>query len=236
MSEERRPANHASRPTAQRLSPDKQILPPPRVNALLRFANNRKLVCAEPFLAMASRTKTSLPSDAENTGYDDEKSFSTTPRSCQKLTSVDAGDSFFCFFCFVCSKLVKYESGILNQPFSLIARRCQVPAALSRTSIQPFLPGRLLLVGHSSLRWHRVLASNALLLLLLLLHVLLVGNLLLLLGCNVVGVDSRISPRHGSLWCGNLWVTDFLRRIRCGFSINTVLSAWRRLRCVQTSL
>lgn len=79
--------------------------------------------CAEPSLAMASRTKTSLPSDAENTGYDDEKSFSTTPRSCQKLTSVDAGDSFFFFF--VCSKLVKYESGILNQPFSLIARRCQ---------------------------------------------------------------------------------------------------------------
>lgn len=53
--------------------------------------------CVEPFLAMASRTKTLLPFDAENTGYDDEKSFSTAPRSCQKLTSVDAGDSFFLF-------------------------------------------------------------------------------------------------------------------------------------------
>lgn len=139
------------------------------------------------------------------------------------------------FFCFVCSRLVTYKFGILNQTFQSHCASLSVPAALPRTSIQPFLPGRLLLVGHSSLRWHGVLASNALLLLLLL-HVLLVGNLLLLLGCNVVGVHSRIPPRHGSLWCRNLWVTDFLRRIRCGFSINTVLSAWRRLWCVQTSL
>lgn len=89
-----RPANHASRPTAQRLSLDKQILRPRRVVALLRFANNRKLVC-EQFLAMASRISTSLPFDAENTGYD-EKSVSTAPRSYQNLTCDDAGDSFFC--------------------------------------------------------------------------------------------------------------------------------------------
>lgn len=143
---------------------------------------------------------------------------------------------FFFFFGFVCSRLVKYKFGILNQTFSLIARRCQYQPPFHEQASNLFLPGRLLLVGHSSLRWHGVLASNALLLLLLLLHVLLVGDLLLLLGCNVVGVNSGIPPRHGSLWCGNLWVTDFLRRIRCGFSINAVLSAWRGLRCVQTSL
>lgn len=63
-------------------------------DALSRFANNRKLVC-EQFLAMASRISTSLPFDAENTGYD-EKSVSTAPRSYQNLTCDDAGDSFFC--------------------------------------------------------------------------------------------------------------------------------------------
>lgn len=138
---------------------------------------------------------------------------------------------------FVCSRLVKYKLGILDQTFSIIcASLLSFPAAPPHLSFQPCLPGRLLLVRHSSLRGHRVLASNALLLLLLLLHVLLVGNLMLLLGRNIIGVYSRIPPRHGSLWCGNLWVRDILGRIGSGFSINAVLSAWRGLWCIQTSL
>lgn len=94
-------------------------------HALTRFCalQTTENSCVEPFLAMASRTKTSLPFDAENTGYDDEKSFSTAPRSCQKLTSVDAGD--FLFFVLYVVRLVKYKFGILNQTFSLITRRCQ---------------------------------------------------------------------------------------------------------------
>ena len=53
-------------PTVQRLSPDKQIFRPRRAVALLRFANERKIV-REPFLAIASRISTSLSFDAGNT-------------------------------------------------------------------------------------------------------------------------------------------------------------------------
>lgn len=63
---------------------------------------------------------------------------------------------------------------------------------------------------NSCLRWHGVRASNALLLLLLL-HVLLVGDLMLLLGGNVGGVHACIAPGHSGLWRWDLRVTDFFR-------------------------
>jgi len=88
-----------------------------------------------------------------------------------------------------------------------------------------------MLLRHPSLRWHRVLASHAL----LLLHILLVGNLLLLVGGHV-GRGWVHSAAHACLLRWNLGVVDVFGRVYCGFTIDTVLVAGCRLWRIQTSL
>ena len=93
-----------------------------------------------------------------------------------------------------------------------------------------YLSRRLLLMWHSRLGWHRVLACDRLL---LGLHILLIGNLLLLFGCHVVWWEVRISDR----WSRYLWmIVDIFRRVNGSLAIHPVLVASCRFRRVEASL
>lgn len=91
----------------------------------------------------------------------------------------------------------------------------------------------LLLMRHSCLRWHRILARHVLR---LRLHVLLIGYLLLLLRCHVVWREVGI-PWHVGRWSRYLWMgVDVFRRVDGGFAIHAILIARCGFGRVETGL
>lgn len=88
-----------------------------------------------------------------------------------------------------------------------------------------------MLLGHSGLRWERILSSNSL----LLLHVLLICNLLLLIGGHIR--RRRVySATHPRLLRRDLGMINVFGRIDRRFTIDSVLVARCRLWGIQTSL
>lgn len=87
-----------------------------------------------------------------------------------------------------------------------------------------------MLIGHT-LGWHWILTAD-----ILLLHVLLVGHLLLLFGCNVMGLRHATSTGHVRLRGRYLRMVDFFGRLYVGLAIDTIFTALGRLRCIETGL
>lgn len=87
---------------------------------------------------------------------------------------------------------------------------------------------------NSDLRWHWVAAYAALLLLSL--DVLLVGHLLLLLGCQTVLRRQTIVPRHACLLRWDLGVANIIGRVSSFFSVDTILTVRSRFGCIEACL
>ena len=96
------------------------------------------------------------------------------------------------------------------------------------------LPGRLLLMWHSSLGRHGVLTAHRLL---LRLHVLMVGHLLLLLRRHVLRLHARVPPRHVRRWGGDLRMVRYvLGGVDGGLALDTVLITNHRFGGIEASL
>lgn len=108
------------------LSPDKQTLPPPRVDAPLRFTSNRKLVCwTFPSHGVQNKNLASFWRRKHQIWW-----WKISLDHSSILPKAHVRRRGWLFFFFVCNRLVKYKLGILNQTFGLIARRCQSQPAL----------------------------------------------------------------------------------------------------------